>query len=472
MTSNSTLAKETYAYELEAAKKYDDDQYVYVIGESQQRFRPLVAEAALKATWQKANEIFEEITAEPQIVRDDGIKIVPTKNGTRVLSIPDDNGNDILYAWEMAVKHGVIRLFKTKPAMPAELRSTIDAMISGKDYDIDLLKQAKDLAAPFSIEERGEYANPTDVAGVIESIEARGLEKAKGNIFVRANYYNTHDIVIIKATVIENCDMAAIERLAKVIGTEQAERDCLGEEMYLDYLEAGTVREQEESIVALHLETLLERKMGMIKEIVAAAEHLKLGPKTYVNYGDHDRNVWVHRAANKDIYVHNNIDRWENVYLLALNGKGNDYESIDIHISKPWYDTLHSNEIYDDEAMDWDTLASFIKYRDENGGTIREDQVFQGLMNDEKPGLVGSFDLKTGEFTRGPFFENTTVFSYLSYMIDADHNALTNGIKGTLEDNVFSIKHRDSMTTELGDERDFDLEAWLEKIGENKTLSI
>jgi hypothetical protein len=188
-----------------------------------------------------------------------------------------------------------------------------------------------------------------------------------------------------------------------------------------------------------------------------------------VSHGDYDREVYVQRSANKDIYVHNNIDRFENVYLLALNGEGNEYDSVDIHISKPWYSTLHSSEIYDDEPMSWETLRTFIEYQDENGGTLREDQVVKALLSNEKPGLVGSFDLRTKEFTRGPFFENTQVLSYLQHMIDMDHKALTKGVTGDLEDvGTFVIKDRTATATELGDEEEIKVDAWLEKIGKNR----
>jgi hypothetical protein len=260
--------------------------------------------------------------------------------------------------------------------------------------------------------------------------------------------------------------MECIKRIVEVVGLEDADRDSLQEEAYLDFLEAGTVDEQEDSVAALQLETLFQRKMTMIKEIVSAAEYLELGHRAYVEYNDHDRNVYVHRSASKDIYVHNNIDRFENVYLLALNGEGNEYHSVDIHISKPWYSTLNSSEIYDDVAMNWETLSSFIKYQDENGGTLREDEVLTALLEGRKPGLVGSYDLKRGEFTRGPFFENTTVLDYLNDMIEIDHKALTNGIKGDLSEvGTFAIKKRDACAMELGEEEEINLEAWLHQIG-------
>lgn len=473
MAATSALAKETFAYDLEAAKKYDDGQYVYVVNEIQRTFHAQVAEAAIVAIFHKANDIFDELAASPESTRVDGIRIVPTAKDVKVLAIPDGNGNELLYAWETDEKRGHIRLFKTKPPLPSNLRSEIDIMINNQHFDLDVLQKAKDMAAPFSIENRGQYVDPTDIAGVIESIDEKGLEKAKGDVFVYGSYYRTSGLTTIRATVPHNSSMASIERIAEIIGTEDADRDWLREEAYLDFLEAGTVREHEDSVAALQLETLFERKMGMIKEIVAAAEYLELGLETYVSYGDHDRNVYVHRAAAKDIYAHNNIDRFENVYLLALNGEGNDYHSVDIHISKPWYATLYASEIYDDEAMDWETLATLIRYQDENGGTLREDQVFQALLNDEKPGLVGSYNLKTGEFTRGPFFENTTVLDYLNDMIDIDHNALTSGIQGDLSEvGSFAIKKRDATATELGDEKEIKIEAWLEQIGKTRAPSI
>lgn len=473
MTTTSALAKETFSYELEAAKKYDDDQYVYVVGEARRMFNALVAEAAIVGTFHEASQIFEDLTANPDNVREDGIRIIPTAKDVRVLAIPDGTGNDLLYTWEIDEKRGHIRLFKTKPPIPPGLRSKIDMMINEQHFDLDVLQKAKDMAAPFSLECRGQYVDPDDITGVIESINERGLEKAKGNVLVYGSYYNTDGLTMIRTTIRHNSSLAAIERVAEVLGTENADRDCLREEVYLDFLQTGTVREQEDSVAALLLETVFERKMGMIKEIVAASEFLELGIKTYVSHGDYDREVYVHRASTKDIYVHNNIDRLENVYLLALNGEGSDYHSVDIHISKPWYATLHSNEIYDDEAMDWETLASFISYQDENGGTLREDQVVHALLNDEKPGLVGSYSLKTGEFTRGAFFENTTVLDYLSTMIDIDHHALTNGIKGDLDEiGTFAIKTRDTTEAELGDEEQVDINAWLEKIGKARAPSI
>lgn len=473
MAATSALAKESFAYDLDGAKRYDDGQYVYVVGELQRMFHAHIAEAAITATFHKANEIFDELTANPENLREEGIRVVPTAKGVKVLAIPDGNGNELLYAWETDEKRGQIRLFKTKPPLPSDLRSEIDIMINNQHFDLDVLQKAKDMATPFSIENRGQYVDPTDIAGVIESIDEKGLEKARGDVFVYGSYYRARGLTTIRATIPHNSSMAAIERIAEVIGIEDADRDSLREEEYLDFLEAGTVREHEDSLAALQMETLFERKMGMIKEIVAAAEHLELSLETYVSYGDHDRNVYAHRAARKDIYVHNNIDRWENVYLLALNGEGNEYHSVDIHISKPWYSTLYASEIYDDEAMDWETLATFIKYQDENGGTLREDQVFQALLSDEKPGLVGSYNLKTGEFTRGPFFENTTVLDYLNNMIDIDHNALTNSIKGDLtEVGSLVIKIREAAPTELGDEKEIEIEAWLERIGKTRALSI
>jgi hypothetical protein len=473
MTTTSALAKQSFAYEIEGSKKYDDGQYVYTVNELQRMFHAHVAEAAIAATFPQVKELFDDLTANPTSDREDGIRIVPTRKGVKVLAIPDVNGNDLLYAWDSDEKRGHIRLFKTRHPLPTELRSEIDLMINNQPFDLDVLQKAKDIARPYSIENRGQYVDPTDIAGVIQSIDERGLESANGEVFVYGSYHNAHGITTIRATIPHNSSMASIERIVGVFGTESADRDWLREEEYLNFLEAGTVREHEDSVAALQLETLFERKMGMIKEIVEASEFLELGPNTYVEYNDHDRNVLVHRAAAKDIYVHNNIDRFENVYLLALNGEGNEYHSVDIHISKPWYRTLGSKEIYDDEAMSWETLASFIDYQDENGGTLREDQVIRALLDDEKPGFVGSYNIRTGEFTRGPFFENTNVLDYLNNMIDIDHNALTNGIKGDLDEvGTFTVKTRDAAATDLGDEDDFEIEAWLEKIGKVRAPSM
>jgi hypothetical protein len=472
MTTTSALAKETFAPDFADAKKSDDDYYVYVIGERQRQFGNEIAKAVIAATFQRVNDIFDEITTDPVSPRDDGIRIVSTQTGVKVLAIQGENGEEFLYAWAEVEKRTLIRLFKAKAPLPAALRDEIDALINGQDFDLVSLQKAKDMAEPFSIQSRGQYVYPNDVDGIIESIDRKGIEKARGDTLIYGSSFPTKYVPLIRGTMAENSSMKAIEQITKIIGLEHAERDWLGDHEYLDFLIAGTSEEQEDSLVALHLETLLDRKMDMIKEIVSASEYLELDHKTYVCYGDSDRNVFVERAANKDIYVHNNIDRFENVYLIALNGDGNDYDSVDIHISKPWYSTLYSSEIYDDEPMTWETLGDFIKYQDENGGTLREDQVVKALLAGEKPGLVGSYDLKTGEFTRGPFFENTTVLGYLSDMIDIDHEALTSVVTGEFDggDSIV-IKTRDEKATELGDEDGVKIGAWLEKVGKTNAPS-
>lgn len=473
MTTTSALAKELFAWELDAAKKYDDDQYVYTVGEAQRNFKAQIAQALFAATFHKATELYDELQANPDNTREDGIRIVSTTNDTKVLAIPDGAGNELLYAWEPSDKRCELRLFKTKPPLPAAVRNEIDSLINGRDFDLDLLQKAKDLAAPYSIQARGQYVDSDDIEGVIESINKKGLREANGVRFVHGNLYRSRGATAYKAGVPHNSSIASVERIAKVLGTSEADRDSLFDEFYLDFLEQGTIQENEDSVTALMLETLFDRKMGMIKEIVAASEFLELCLETYVSHGDYDREIYVQRAANKDIYVHNNIDRFENVYLLALNGEGNDYESVDIHISKPWHHTLNSCEIYDDEPMSWETLRAFIEYQDENGGTLREDQVVKALLGNEKPGLVGSFNLRTKEFTRGPFFENTEVVSYLNYMIDMDHNAMTKGINGDLDEvGTFVIKDRDPTATDLGDENEIKIDAWLARIGKTASFSM
>ena len=473
MTTTSELAKIAFAGELEGAKKYDDHQYVYTVGEAQQNFKAGIAQALFAATFNKVKKIHNELLLSPVKTREDGIRIVETTNDVKVLAIPEGNGNDLLYAWDEDNRRGEMRLFKTKPPLPAAIRDQIDAMISGQDFDLSVLQHAKDMASPFSIEARGEYVDPDDIAGVIESINEKGLKKANGHKFAYGNFYRSRDIVTYKASVFENGSMASIERIAQVIGTDNADRDGLSDEFYLDFLEQGTIQDNEDSVTALLLETLLDRKMPMIKDIVAASDYLELCLEAYISHGDYDREVYVHRTANKDIYVHNNIDRFENVYLLALNGGGDDYESVDIHISKPWHHTLIPCEIYDDEPMSWETLRKFIEYQDENGGTLREDQVVKALIRNERPGLVGSFNLRTKEFTRGPFFQNTEVMSYLKHMIDMDHNAMTNGINGNLDEvGTFVIKKRDPAATELGEEKEIKIGTWLRKIGKKAEFSI
>ncbi|NTF16983.1 hypothetical protein G6L37_00890 [Agrobacterium rubi] len=433
MNHTSELALDILKKDLAGVAAYGAKQVAYVSGKFFTDFTARAIGAVLVGGMPDLRRRHAESLAAGGVIEGDVRFVAGSEGATQNLDVIFEDGETLHLEWtdteDDEASKTEINLSNSRDSITPSLRSARDEMLRGATLN-DMMPLAREFARNLTEDQQ---VGGADIHGSPGS----GYSFSKG-----WSHWNGSRIDLV-------------QRLASLLDLSLGKKEVDFESRpHLEMATNGTLVAGFGSAAALAFETYVIGSMPEITEIISLAGELSLGNGTSLSYGDYDRHFTIASTSERDILVHNNIDRNEpSVFMMALNWSKGEIASVDMHISQAWYRNFE--ERYEQCLSDVATLESFddlIEHSSENLYRPNEDQLIAEILTDRScRGLAYSYDMTTGGLTLGEAAFHTTFMAYVEHMISQDLTGLRN-LRAAKKTGGMQITYHDGETSGLQDQ--------------------
>jgi hypothetical protein len=344
------------------------------------------------------------------------------------------NGDLELFVWEKdaasAENYRITDFYiiPVRPEMPSFLQEELSATLASSNGTYSELltfaKQALDYSVPNSI--AGD--TPSTIQDILARLQARGVRGNASGFAAQAIRIIESDHGLSARAMLKEYDhdIGIVDRLGNSFDLSGPAGHELAE--YRTLLLNGAIHDMHGSVLAHQFETSIIGKIGDVLEIADTGRHLRLGQGTALAHGDTDQIVSVEDCSNRIVYIHDNIDRFEqNVFVTVVNMENDLPKGVDVYISNSWSrDFLETNGLDEDDVLDREMFDWLMDYVRHEKGKLGQDVLVSLLAKGCKPpeGLVFSYDISSKSLDVYPQAKATGYLAYAPFMIDRDLEVL------------------------------------------------
>lgn len=484
MGITSELARKIFKSGLEYSEKYGQDQVTFFTEQALQEFNSVLFAKFIEQSYAKLKNKFDDVVGkgassdfDREMIGDicafqvaDNIKAIAFKR--------QDKDSHLLLAWQPQARGRmdatIFRLYAWKERFPLELKEELEASLTAPGNDAQKLREIYEAYSHYTFADFMTHGlvNYPSLPSLLRELEKEGVEKTRGICFGNTFVFDSEDEVKIharKGNFGWKNDTDAIMLIKEIIAPEISNADLFDTYSDLDSeLSSVNVNEMRQSLAALNI----EQKMGVfedqIRKMFEAAIDLELSNEISFAYNDTDIRLNMFKDGGKAFYFHNNQDLFEQkAFALVFEEREGKFASVDFHLFQSWYGGMDEDE--EDWGAEEDQFERFANKTydlEDSDLTVGQDEFLEQVKAGFRPGLMGSYNFLTGEFSAGPYFEKSALLYSLSNLIEYDYKAICRVADEDGELRSCQIEQRPVSSTSYDDVVSYQLDDWLEQIQE------